>query len=320
MGSGLILLLIVGAWLAVLVPMALRSSEAASALSTVDRFSDAMRVLSRRSSAAAGAAASTAPGQTAAAPTTSDPTTSDPTTPGQTSPGQTEPAPVVSRRRSSSRPAARLTPAARRRRAVGLLVLLAAGSLVGGVLGPRWLLGVHAVIDALLLAVFLWLRSQAVLREERQWRAAMGDRRSAGRTESAWSPLQELSPAPVRPAVAVYGVPDRMPARREIASTDSVFDQYADVRPGARSAPLRPAVVPGAVAHVPPARGAKGEPWQPVPVPVPMYVTAPRAPRRVVDLTVPSQAETLASAERSVGIDDRGPELDHILDRRAVGG
>ena len=48
MGSGLILLLIVGAWLAVLVPMALRSHEAASALSSVDRFHDAMRVLSRR--------------------------------------------------------------------------------------------------------------------------------------------------------------------------------------------------------------------------------------------------------------------------------
>jgi hypothetical protein len=50
-GSGLILLLIVGAWLAVLVPMALRSSEAVSAQGTVDRFHDAMRVLSRRSSA-----------------------------------------------------------------------------------------------------------------------------------------------------------------------------------------------------------------------------------------------------------------------------
>src|SRR4051795_8480488 len=47
-GSGLILLVIVGAWLAVLVPMALRSHDSASSLSSVDRFSDAMRVLSRR--------------------------------------------------------------------------------------------------------------------------------------------------------------------------------------------------------------------------------------------------------------------------------
>jgi hypothetical protein len=47
-GSGLILLVIVGAWLAVLVPMALRSHESAASLTSVDRFSDAMRVLSRR--------------------------------------------------------------------------------------------------------------------------------------------------------------------------------------------------------------------------------------------------------------------------------
>jgi hypothetical protein len=47
-GSGLILLVIVGAWLAVLVPMALRSHETSASLTSVDRFSDAMRVLSRR--------------------------------------------------------------------------------------------------------------------------------------------------------------------------------------------------------------------------------------------------------------------------------
>jgi hypothetical protein len=47
-GSGLILLVIVGAWLAVLVPMALRSHETSASLTSVDRFSDAMRVLSSR--------------------------------------------------------------------------------------------------------------------------------------------------------------------------------------------------------------------------------------------------------------------------------
>jgi hypothetical protein len=47
-GSGLFLLLIVGAWLAVLVPMALKSHDSSTSLSSVDRFNDAMRVLSRR--------------------------------------------------------------------------------------------------------------------------------------------------------------------------------------------------------------------------------------------------------------------------------
>ena len=295
MGSGLILLLIVGAWLAVLVPMALRSHEAATALSTVDRFHDAMRVLSRRSSA----------------PGTSEPVSEEPAEPAQAAP------PAGRRRPSSARTG--LTPAARRRRAVGVLVLLAVGSLVGAVVGPLWLLGVHAVADGLLLAGFLWLRHQAVLREEREWRTAMGDQRSTGRTAQAWSPLDELSPAPARPPVRVYGVPDRMPARHEIVSTDSVFDQHADVPSRTRTAAGRPAPVP-ATPHVPAARGAQGAPWQPVPVPVPMYVTAPRAPRRLVDLTVPVATEGLVDAERSLGIDDQGPELDHILGRRAVGG
>lgn len=286
MGSGLILLLIVGAWLAVLVPMALRSSEASSAHRTADRFHDAMRVLSRRDS-------------TSRAPSTAV---------------EDAPAPSrASRREQPARPRTPtgLTPATRRRRVIGVLVLIAVGSLVGGVVGPRWLLAVHAVADVLLLAGLLWLRSQAVLREEREWRAAMGDRRS-DRAAQEWSPLQELAPAPV----PVYGVPDRMPARRGIVSTDSVFDQDADVpaRPG-----TAPVVAPAPAPRVPAARGAQGEPWQPVPVPVPMYVTAPRAPRRVIDLTGPS-TQALAGAERSVGIDDQGPELEHILGRRAVGG
>jgi hypothetical protein len=51
-GSGLILLVIVAAWLAVLVPMALRSSDTADSVGSVDRFNDAMRVLSRRDAAA----------------------------------------------------------------------------------------------------------------------------------------------------------------------------------------------------------------------------------------------------------------------------
>ncbi len=310
MGSGLIFLLIVGAWLAVLVPMALRSSEAASAASTADRFHDAMRVLSRRDSAVRSQEALPAP---AAAPA--------PAAPAPVARGSAgAPAP---RRAAPAGPRARLTPAARRRRVVAVLVLVALASLVGAVVGPVWLLGVHVLADGLLLAGLLWVRSQAVLREEREWRSAMGDRRTDHDSQQ-WSPLAEFAPAPA-PApfaapVVVYGVPDRMPARREIVSSDSVFDQYAD-------APVRPRTAPAAAAHadvpaptVPAARGAQGEPWQPVPVPVPMYVTAPRAPRRLIDLTAPSPAEALASAERSLGIDDQGPELDHILGRRAVGG
>src|SRR3954451_18361289 len=47
-GSVLILLVIVGAWLAVLVPMALKSHDSSTSLSSVDRFSDASGGLARR--------------------------------------------------------------------------------------------------------------------------------------------------------------------------------------------------------------------------------------------------------------------------------
>ncbi|MCW2615144.1 MAG: hypothetical protein JWN08_2138, partial [Frankiales bacterium] len=87
----------------------------------------------------------------------------------------------------------------------------------------------------------------------------------------------------------VAGIPDRMPPR---------------------PAPLEPAV-----------RGAQGEPWAPVPVPLPGYVTAPKAPRRVLDLTRPGEwSDGVSAAERELGIDDRGPELDEILEQRRAAG
>ena len=67
---------------------------------------------------------------------------------------------------------------------------------------------------------------------------------------------------------------------------------------------------------------AVGSAWSPVPVPVPTYVNAPVAPRRVVDLTQPGRySEGLRDAEERLGIVDSGPELDDIIDRRrAVNG
>ena len=301
MGSGLILLLLVGAWLAVLVPMALRSHDPGT-LGTVDRFHDAMRVLSRRDSvprpvSAAGEAAEqsladhTAPDE--AVPSTVAPPTPD-GVPAQGTPS-------VQRRGPSA--------ATRRLRALLVLLVLAVGTLVAGVLVTPWVLVAHALVDLALVGFVCWLRSRAIARAEREWRIAMGERRPTSRTARVGVLLPELDEAD-EPAAAssvrvapgrVAGIPDRMPSRWD----------------------LDPALVPPQadepdVEQVA-ARGAQGEPWQPVPVPVPTYVTAARAPRRVVDLTrVPSEA--LVHAERSLGIDDRGPGLERILDRRrAVG-
>ena len=89
----------------------------------------------------------------------------------------------------------------------------------------------------------------------------------------------------------VAGIPDRMPPR------------------------VDPVVVP-APQEVPAARGAQGEAWSPVPVPTPTYLSAPTAPRPVMDLTRAAANDGLSDAERELGIVDDGPQLDEILDRR----
>ena len=280
MGSGLILLLIVGAWLAVLVPMALRSHDTATAASTVDRFSDAMRVLSRRSAGLE-------------APDDDVPLV---------------PPPAPRQRRGT-------TAAARRRRVLVVLVLLAVATLTGGIVGPVELLAAHAVADVLLVAFLAWLRSTAVGRAERERRTATGDR-VLRHDATAWSPLREWSPtaAPTVSEAPAAAAPVAPQPRQEVVFDQEAFAPASEVAaaPVEAARPSRPA------------RGAQGEPWQPVPVPVPTYVTAARAPRRVLDLSRPAPApaadDAPASAERSLGMDDSGPELEHILGRRAVGG
>lgn len=305
MGSGLILLLIVGAWLAVLVPMALRSHEA-SALATVDKFSDAMRVLSRRGP---GGRSEAAP---ADGPDGAEHEGVDEPGSGRGARARVRLARALRPRlpHSGSRLRRRrdrraLPPAARRLRA--LLVLLAAAllTLVGAVVGPLWMLVPHLVVDALLVVFLCWLRASAVARAEREWRIAMGERRSASSDTGPILPAEEpdLVEAWRTVPARVAGIPSRMPRRDEL-----------DPRPER--------LVPVPRTAGAPARGAQGEPWQPVPLPVPTYVTAPRAPRRAV----PSLAHSgeggsmLASAERSLGNDDQAPGLEHILGRRrAVG-
>ena len=287
MGSGLILLLLVGAWLAVLVPMALRSSEVGSA-TTVDRFSDAMRVLARRDSPVRGAQ----PGPDEVAEATDqdlsdgavlDGVVRDEAAPEAPAPdeGALDDAHLLPAPAAVRRPAP--TAAARRLRALVVLVLLVVGTLVGAVVGPLWLLAPHLVADLLLVAFLVRLRSQALARAEREWRAAMGERRA----RPAGSSVRVTRLLPDEPPQARPAPPGR--------AQDQPFDQHAvdDHR--------REVVVPAARQAPVPARGAQGEPWQPVPVPTPMYVTAPRAPRRVVDLTGGARVSR--------------PGHDHTLDR-----
>jgi len=272
-GSGLILLAIVGAWLAVLVPMALRRHD--TSLRSADRFHDAMRVLSRRQDPSRTAARVDAEVEELPA-------------------GRLASARARLADRAADRAAHRvpLTPAARRRRLLLGLLLVAIGTLGGVLVGPLWLLAPHLLADVSLVAFVVHLRKTAAVRAERSRRAAAQRRR---RPAEAPVVLAEPLPEPVlRVPAHVAGIPDRMPARPQpLAATAARYDE------------------------LPAARGAQGEAWLPVPVPTPTYLSAPTAPRRVVDLTTPgAYADGLADAERELGIVDEGPELDEILERR----
>ena len=330
MGSGLILLVIVGAWLAVLVPMVLRSHESSRSLGTAEKFQDAMRVLSRRDAtpgAPGASGASVASGarvvRRGAAPAPAAPSPVSP------SPVAAGPAPrAASRRVDPARVAAsRAALAARRRRVLAGLALLALATLFGGLVGPSWLLAVHALVDLLLVAYVGHLRHQQVLRAEREWRGALAERAPAEqapaeRARARRRPVVdelELDETPAVPARAV-----RPPARRAAATT--ALTTAATTAAVRVAAPARIAGIPDTMPPRPapleaPVRGAQGEPWAPVPVPLPGYVTAPTAPRRVLDLTRPGEwSDGVAAAERDLGIDDPGPELNEILERRRAAG
>lgn len=292
MGSGLILLVIVGAWLAVLVPMALRSHDSTSSLSSVDRFSDAMRVLSRREGA--------------------------PSRVGQRSlvvpPAPRGPAPTVSL-------------AVRRRRTLLGLLAAAVVTLLGSlVAGP--LLWVHLLLDALAVAFVVHCRRQAQLKAARTTRRPPV-RATARAAAPARAATAARPAAPARasvPAPSARPVPSARPAARVAAPAHVVG--IPDRMP-ARPAPLTAPLPAPAARHDEPVAGSLGEAWSPVPVPVPTYVTKPVAPQRrprVLDLTKPGEW----SATLDAGLDildgpigralDDDDELDSILERRrAVG-
>jgi hypothetical protein len=252
-GSGLILLVIVGAWLAVLVPMALRSHDSAASLTSVDRFSDAMRVLSRRDSSRS----------------------------------------VVMPRRPLGPPTASRTVAERRRRTLTVLGGTALLSLGLSLFGVPLMLGLHVVCDLLLVGFVVHLRRQAVLK--RQQRARERARRAvAPAARSAAAPA--AAPAAARPR-RVAGIPDRMPRRPDplTISLPAPAARYDDAAPVVDTS------------------------WEPVPVPPPTYVGKPKAPSRpprVLDLTKPGEwSATLEDAGLDI-LDDEGPELEEILERR----
>jgi hypothetical protein len=236
-------------WIGILLPMWLRRHDEALESRSVDRFTSAMRTLSARSAGDRREVLMPARG--------SDPVHAD----------------------GAARAvgAGRAVLAARRRRTFGLLVAMTLAVAGLGLLGvvPPW----SAALPALLLLVFVvhlrrQTRDQAALDRRRRAQQDASERRrrrAMATTASTTARVERILPAEhqrrvVEPAVAEPAVAG--PVSAEVARSEG-----AEVFAGADL----------------PYDSEVDRAWEPVPVPLPTYVTAPKAPRsvRVIDLTKP---------------------------------
>ncbi|MFF2354312.1 hypothetical protein ACFVVL_31655 [Kitasatospora sp. NPDC058115] len=307
--SGLIYAVIVGAWAAYLVPMWLRRQDELNEARPTERFSTAIRLLAGRS--ALERRASRALGdeprddeQSEDGPPERDAAASDDPAAAPGGPAD-EPAPPRPAGRAEARPGpeggggerrARLL--ARRRRMVTVLFLaFALGAVVAAVAGLAflWVPALPAVLLTLYIGHLRRLERQRYAVKLDRVRAAQAaerlrkreqQRAAAGREKSAAGPGE--APAPAEPAAEAPAGRGRPHLR---LATEADAARAASEGAGAASA----SAVAEATEHEEwvdgmRERGAAGpDSWEPVPVPLPTYVTAPVAPRvnRGLDLSAP---------------------------------
>jgi hypothetical protein len=297
--SAVIYAAIVLMWAVVLVPMWLRRHDAQTESRSVDRFSTAMRTLSRRSPATPGRRYVLMPKRSeggpavhvsgAAAPKPRQVTATRAAAPTAPPSAPVTPKPTV---RPASRPARRPTSLVARRRRL-LLGLLAVTFLtmvlaIAGIVS--WPLQI--VVDVI-LAAFVWhLRAQA-----RRGAELARTRRSA-----AAAPVATRRPA--RPSVPVPATAPMAPAATAplaVGAEDLVEADEAD------------------------------ETWEPVPVPRPTYTMKPPAPAYEADPTYSPPVyepaaraedvlyERVDRAEEAIAqqvAEERETDLEEILERR----
>ncbi|MEU0402109.1 gephyrin-like molybdotransferase receptor GlpR [Streptomyces sp. NPDC006197] len=299
--SGLIYAVIVGAWAAYLVPMWLRRQDELNEARPTERFSTAIRLLSGRAGMERRYAKElrerdrTAEGPTPdvdpdaetehlssvdvrafsapAARTEARLELPEPEPEPAPGPAPARPAPGAAERARRGKVLAR-----RRRTTTLLFAAFTLGAVVAAVGGVAFLWA-PAVPALLLSAYIVHLRIQ----ERRRFVYVMDRRRAeaaAARLRESRRPVPtpepEADPAPVAPAVS----PQEADRRALVEQTDHAewVDQQRERGP------------------------ARGDSWDPVPVPLPTYVTAPVAPRATsgVDITDP---ETWSAARSSTAAD-----------------
>ena len=296
--SLVVVVVLVGLWALVLVPAFRSRQERVDALRSVDRFSSALRVLSRRGTG-------TTDRRWVVMPSRPD---EAPARPRRTAPQQ-------------------VSAVERRRRTLGALVALVLVTLLLTVVaGATWLL-VQLPADAALAAVVVWCGRSAARERERRARAARRERRAAAdraalaAAESpAWSPaLLPAPPVPVTtiplegtaPAAGVAPVPAPAPqvARPQVTRPRIAPDRAV----AARAEAVRVAVTGRLVTADDDADSDVEEP----------FVREPASGVRLLDLTTPGAwtrrrvlDEPDADSRDAAALTGDDAGLDVILDRR----
>ncbi|MCQ4080575.1 hypothetical protein NGB36_08155 [Streptomyces sp. RB6PN25] len=310
--SGLIYAVIVGAWAAYLVPMWLRRQDELNEARPTERFSTAIRLLSGRAGMERRYAKARAdnpddtsgddmpeekPGTSADSvdvrglamtATEAGKKAAPKSQPQPQSQPQSQPQPQP-QSQSHLQPHARTSTArakllARRRRTTTVLFLAFTAGAVAAALGGLAYLWAPAVPGILLSLYIRHLRRQ----ERRRFEQAMDQRRAAeaarrSRERPRPDEAGTATPEPAAPAAAPAPSPRTADRRALVEQTDHAewVDQQHE-------------------------NGTPDDGWEPVPVPLPTYVTAPVAPRTpgALDMSTP---DTWSSARSSAAAASAAP-------------
>ncbi|RSS76665.1 hypothetical protein, partial [Streptomyces sp. WAC06614] len=268
--SGLIYAVIVGAWAAYLVPMWLRRQDELNEARPTERFSTAIRLLSGRAGMERRYAKDLRErGEQAepyadpdAATETVNSVDADARATGM-SPTRAEPRSAAAEREERARRERRLQVLARRRRTTAILFLAFTFGAIAAAVGGLRLLWAPAVPAVLLSAYIVHLRVQ----ERRRFAVTMDQRRAEAAARRLREHHDSARPRRREPEAAAGPDPDPAPpvspqeAGRRALVEQTDHAEWVDQQRERERGP------------------ARGDSWEPVPVPLPTYVTAPVAPR-----------------------------------------